>query len=154
MPEIQTNLNETVSTIEIFYLVIGLEELLELIVEQSNLCVHQNGRNFTVTKEELETFLGINCVIAINKLPTIAEYLRADNLIGNDGIQNTIIRNRFCEILQNLYFTDNRKDDKADKAFIIRLEIDHLNSKFSEVLPNDSEQSIDEYIVKFNADLK
>ena len=80
--------------------------------------------------------------------------MRADNLIGNDGIQNTIIRNRFCEILQNLYFTDNRKDDKADKAFKIRLEIDHLNSKFSEVLSNDSEQSIHEYIVKFNADLK
>ena len=27
--------------------------------------------------------------------------------------------------------------------------IDHLNSKFSEVLSNDSEQSIDEHMVKF-----
>ena len=52
--------------------------------------------------------------MAINKLPTIAEYWRVDNLIGNDGIQNTMIRNRFCEILQNLHFADNRKDDKTD----------------------------------------
>ena len=105
----------------------GLEELLELIVEQSNLYAHQNGRNFTVTKEELKAFLGINFVMAINKLPTIAEYWRVDNLIGNDGIQNTMIRNRFCEILQNLHFAYNRKDNKTDKAFKMRPVIDHLN---------------------------
>ena len=83
--------------------------------------------------------------MAINKLPTIAEYWRVDNLIGNDGIQNTMIRNRFCEILQNLHFADNRKDDKT--AFKMRPVIDHLNSKFYEVLSNDSEQSIDEHMV-------
>ena len=151
MPEIQPNLNETVYPIEIFSLVTDLEELLELIVEQSKLYAHQNGRNFTVTKEELKAFLGINFVMAINKLPTIAEYWRVDNLIGNDGIQNTMIRNRFCEILQNLHFADNRKDDKTGKAFKMKSVIDHLNLKFYEVLSNDSEQSIDEHMVKLNA---
>ena len=52
--------------------------------------------------------------MAINKLPTIAECWRVDNLIGNDGSQNMMIRNRFCEILQNLHFADNRKDNKTD----------------------------------------
>ena len=69
--EIQPNLNETVSPTEIFSLVIGLEDLLELIVKQSNIYDHQNGINFTVAKEELKAFLGINFVMAINKLPTI-----------------------------------------------------------------------------------
>ena len=91
VPEIQPNLNETVSPIEIFSLVTGLEELLELIVEQSNLYAHQNGRN--VFKEELKAFLAINFVMAINKLLMIAEYWRVDNLIGNDGIQSTMFRN-------------------------------------------------------------
>ena len=107
----------------------GLEELLELIVEQLNLYAHQNGRNFTVTKEELKEFLEINFDMAINKLSTIAEYRRVDNLIGNDGIQNTMIRNRFCEVLQNLHFADNRKDRKTDKAFKMRPVTHHLNSK-------------------------
>ena len=102
MPEIQPNLNETLSPTEILSLVTELEELLELIVEQLNLYAHQNGRNFTVTKKELKAFLGINLVMAINKLSTIAEYWRVDNLIGNDSIQNTMIREHFCEILQNL----------------------------------------------------
>ena len=147
--EIQPNLNETVSPIEIFSLVIGLEELLELIFEQSNLYARQNGRNFTVTKKELKAYLAINFVMAINKLPTIAEYWRVDNLVGNDSIQNTIIRSRFCEILQNLHFADNRKDDKTDKAFKMRPVIDHLNSKFADVLSNYTKQRIDEHMVKF-----
>ena len=99
MPEIQPNLNETLSPTEILSLVTELEKLLELIVEQSNLYAHQNGRNFTVTKKELKVFLGINLVMAINKLSSIAEYWRIDNLIDNDCIRNTMIRERFCEIL-------------------------------------------------------
>ena len=86
VPEIQLNLNETVSQIETFSLVTGLEELLELIVEQSNFYAHQNGRNLTVIKKELKAFLATNFVMEINRLPTIAEYWRVDNLIGTDGI--------------------------------------------------------------------
>ena len=104
------------------------------------------SESFLVYSEKV--FLGISFVMVINKSSTIAEYWRVDNLIGNYGIQNTMIRNRFCEILQNLHFADNRKDDKTDKAFKMRPVIDYLNSKFSEVLSNDSEQSIDEYMVQ------
>ena len=78
--------------------------------------------------------------MATNKFLTIAEDWRVNNLIGNDGIQSTMIRSRFCEIFQNLRFADNRKNDKTDKAFKMRPVIDHLNSKFSEVLSNDSQQ--------------
>ena len=72
VPEIQPNLSETVSPIEIFSLMTSLEELLDLIVGQSKVYAHQNGRNFTVTKEELKAFPGINFVMTSNKLPTIA----------------------------------------------------------------------------------
>ena len=118
-------------------------------VERSNLYTHQNRKNFTVTNEGLKAFLGINFVVEINKLPMIAEYWRVGNLISNDSNQNTMIRNLSCEILQNLHFADNRKDDKTDKAFKMRPVIDHPNSKFSEVISNDCEQSIDEHMVKF-----
>ena len=86
MLEIQPKLNETVSLIEIFPLVTDLDELLELIVEQSKLYAHQNGRNVAFAKEEMKEFLGIKFVMAINQAPIIAEYWRVDNLIRNDGI--------------------------------------------------------------------
>ena len=88
VPEVQPSLNETVSPTEMFSLGAVLEELLKLIVEQSNLYAHQNGRSFTVTKEELKAFREISFVMAIYKLPTITEYWRVDNPIGNDGIQH------------------------------------------------------------------
>ena len=86
--------------------------------------------------------------MTINKLPRIVEYWRVDNLVHNDGIHNTVFR-RFCEIFQNLHFTDNGKDDKKGKVLKMRPVIQHLNSKFSEVILSDSEQSIDENMVKF-----
>ena len=62
-----------------------------------------------------------------------------------------MIRNCFCEIIQNLQFAGNRKVEKTDKAFKKRPGIELLNSTFSEVLSNDSEQSIDEYKMKFKS---
>ena len=72
--------------------------------------------------------------MAISRLSSIAEYWRVDNLIGNNVFQNTIIQNRFCEILQNLHFADNTYDDKTDRGFKVRPVIDHLNKKSAEVL--------------------
>ena len=65
-----------------------------------------------------------------------------------------MIRNDFCEILQNLHFADNRKDHKTDKAFKMRPVIDHLNLKFSKVLSNDGEQRIDQLMVKGRSGMK
>ena len=132
-----------------FELVTGLEELIDLIVVQTNLCAKQKGRNFTVDNNELKAFLEINYIMAINKLPKIAEYWRVDNRIGNNVIQNTMIRNRFCEILQSLLFAGNTEDDKTDWGFKVRPVIDHLNKNFAKVLSNDEEQCIEEDMVKF-----
>ena len=60
-----------------------------------------------------------------------------------------MIRNRFCEILETVHFSDNRNDHKADKPFKMRPVIYHLNSKFFERLSNDSEQTIDKHMVTF-----
>ena len=60
-----------------------------------------------------------------------------------------MIRNRFCEILQNLHFATERTIKQTRLSRSDRPMTDHLNSKFSEVLSNDSEQSIDELMVKF-----
>ena len=62
-----------------------------------------------------------------------------------------MIRNCTCEILENLHFSDNRKDDKTDKAFKMEPVIDHLNSKFYEVLSSGNEQRIDKHMVKFKS---
>ena len=105
-----------------------------------------------VDNNELEAFLGTNYILALNKLPAIARYWRVDYLNGNNVIQNTNIRNRFCEIPQNLHFADNTYDDKTDRGFKARPVVNQLNKKLAEVLSNNKKQSIDEYIVRFRGD--
>ena len=84
----------------------------------------------------------------LNKLTTIAEYWRVEYLIGNNVIQKTMIRNHFCEILQNLHFADDTYDDKTDRSFKVRPVIEDLKKKFAEVLSNKEEQSINKHMVK------
>ena len=67
--DIQADLHKIVSPVEVFELVNGLEE--------------QNGRNLTVDNNKLKSFLRINYIMAISKLPTTAEYWRVDNPTGN-----------------------------------------------------------------------
>ena len=85
--------------------------------------------------------------MTINKLSTVAQYWRVENLSGV-LFQNTIIQNRFCEILQNLHFSDNTYDDKTDRGFKVRSVRDHLNKRFGAVLSNNKEQ-INKHMVKF-----
>ena len=67
------------------------------VVVQTNIYASQKGRNFTVNNNELKAFLVINYIMAINKLPTTVEYWRVNNLIGNNVIQNTMIRTAFVK---------------------------------------------------------
>ena len=68
----------------------------------------------------MRVFLGINPVMSINKLPTIISYWECGQYVGNKGIRNVMSRSRFEEILQNLHFSGNTKDDKSDKGYEIR----------------------------------
>ena len=43
---------------EIFELVTGLAELIDLIFAQTNLYAQQKGRNFTVDNNQLKAYLG------------------------------------------------------------------------------------------------
>ena len=71
---------------ENFELVTGLEELIDLIVVQTNLYRQQKERNFIVYNNELKAFLEINYIKEINKLPTIVGYWRVNNMNQNDII--------------------------------------------------------------------
>ena len=56
-------------------------------------------------------FLGTNYVMAVNQLPNISMYWDCDYFVSNNGIQNIFTRGRYQEILQNLHFADNSKQD-------------------------------------------
>ena len=88
--------------------------------------------------------------MGVNKLPTIHHYWESDDYVGNEGIRNVTTRERFKEILQNIHLADNSKSNKySDKECKIRSLIDYFNKVFPEAMSDDSEQTINEHMVKF-----
>ena len=86
----------------IFRKTVNIDELVDILVDQSNIYATQNGQEFETNREEMLAFLGINYVMSICKLPTLKCYWMADDYITNDGIRNVITRDRFMEILKNI----------------------------------------------------
>ena len=72
----------------------------------------------------MKTFLGINFIMGINKLPSLEDYWSTDKCIGNEKIQN-VTRTRFQSILQNLHISNNDNDDKTNESNKIRPVIEH-----------------------------
>ena len=59
------------------------------------------------------------------------------------------MRTRYQEVLQNVHFANNKKQEKTEKDYKIRPIIDRLNESFSAVFSNEPEQSIHGYMTKF-----
>ena len=48
-----------------------MNDPLEIIVTKTNRCATHKGCNFETTEDEMKTFLGINLIMGINKLPSL-----------------------------------------------------------------------------------
>ena len=57
LPEVKVQLAKSASPMDIFEQVTGLDELIEMVVTQTDLYVQQNGRNFEVDTKEMNAFL-------------------------------------------------------------------------------------------------
>ena len=113
--EVLVDLDYGSTPFDIFQTVTGMNELLEIIVTETNRYATQKVCNFETTEGEMKAFLGINFIMGINKLPSLEDYWSTDKCTGNEKIQNVMTRTRFQTILQNLHFSSNDNDDKTDK---------------------------------------
>ena len=93
--------------------------------------------------------LGMIFIMSINKLPTIKSYWECGEFTENDDIRNAMAGSIFGDILQNLDFLDNTKDDKSDKHYKDRSLIKHFNQGFSNFVLNDSSHIIERHMAKF-----
>ena len=68
--ELLVDLDHSSTPFDIFQTVTGMNELLEIIVTETNGCTTQKGRNFETREVEMKAFLGISFIMGINKLPS------------------------------------------------------------------------------------
>ena len=79
--------------------------------------------------------------MALNKFPSIPVDWDCHLFLGNDCIQNVFMRTRHQEVLQNIHFADNTKQEKKTKVTWM--------SHFKQYFSNYPKQSIDENLIEF-----
>ncbi|XP_063634940.1 piggyBac transposable element-derived protein 3-like [Cydia splendana] len=137
--------NETLSpdTLELdtpvqFFLKLFPPELIETIVEQTNLYVVQKdpSNTFRVTDLDIRQFIGIVFLMSLIKLPRVTSHWAP--ILGTELIQRTMALNKFEKIRQLLHFNDNskavpRSDPNHDRIFKFRPVVDTLNTSYKEI---------------------
>ena len=75
--------DKSASAFDIFEKVINLNVLIQLLVQQNNLHLQHNGRNFLNNVKEVKALIGISYIMTINQLLIIPVYCDCDDFIGN-----------------------------------------------------------------------
>ena len=88
-----------------------MDKLL-ILINQTNIYLQQNERNFHNSAAKMKAFIGANQMMTLNQLSSIQIYLDCD---CNFGLQNIFTRTIYKELLKNLHFADNTKQDKTYK---------------------------------------
>ena len=66
---------------DIFQMVTGMNEHIEIIVTKTNRYDTQKGHNFETTEDDMKPFLGVNVIMGIKKLPSSEYYWSTDKCI-------------------------------------------------------------------------
>ena len=136
---------ENLSTLEYFSLFFP-DDLVDAIVQNTNLySVQCKGKSVSTNSKEIKTFIGINMLMGIVKLPQYFDYW--SNTLRCPAIADVMSRNRFSELRRYLHFVDNNSEhDKEDKLFKIRPIIEAVRNQCIKIEPEEF-QSVDEQII-------
>jgi len=132
------------------------EEVIQLLVQQTNLYAQQNKpREWEDTTDgELTAFLGMLIAMGIHGLPRFRMFWSTDPLFRVQPVADVMTRQRFMKLLGNLHINDNNKavprgDPAYDRLHKIRPLLTELNANFQKQAVASSSQSIDEAMIRF-----
>uniref|UniRef100_A0A0A9XHC0 PiggyBac transposable element-derived protein 4 n=1 Tax=Lygus hesperus TaxID=30085 RepID=A0A0A9XHC0_LYGHE len=115
------------------------DSFVSLIVKLTNLRAEKCSLELNLTECELKAFIGILIIMGFHRLPGISYYWKANANFGVPRVSSVMTVSRFLKILRFLSFNDSSRTPnkglaKTDEFYNIRLLVDHLNEKFSDVM--------------------
>lgn len=139
-----------------YFLQLFPKELIEKLVFETNLYAtqKQTPQFSTTTVDEIKTFLGINIIMGIKKLPSYKDYWSSSPVLRDSYISSCMSSKRFSCLLGNLHVNDNilqpKKGERGfDKLYKIRPLLSTLSETFKNSYSSLEFQSIDESMIKF-----
>ena len=93
-------------TVELFLDILAIENLVKYTV---NYAVQNGNHTFTLTSDEMKTFIGILLVSFYSCVPRHRLYWQKQPDVYNELIAESMRRDRFDEIMKYLHAADNTK---------------------------------------------
>jgi len=139
-----------------FFLKYFTDEVIHLMVEQTNLYAQQNKTLHweNTTDDELRAFIGLLVAMGLHGLPKFRLFWSTDPLFRVQPVADVMTRQRFTKLLCNLHLNDNstalpRGDPQYDRLHKIRPLLTEMNRRFQTEAVSSSSQSIDEAMIRF-----
>lgn len=157
-----TDCNDPVALYKLFF----TDYILEMIVEETNKyatqCINNSSSSSrmhqkawqSVTKDEVNTFIGILLIIGVVQLPEIRLNWSNNDMYENARIKNAMKRDRFLSILKFLHFVDNTTAITEDRLYKIRNIIETIVNSFKSSIRPGKNIVIDESMVPWRGRLR
>ncbi|XP_024153448.1 piggyBac transposable element-derived protein 2 isoform X2 [Oryzias melastigma] len=133
-----------------YFKMIFSEDILEVVVEQSNLYAIQCNINkpLNLTTKELEQFIGTAVYMSLFGLPGTRMFWNKATRVSQ--VADTMALNRWEFIKKSLHFNNNevRQGENVDPLHKIRPLVTHLTSKL-QTIPMGEKLAVDEQMVPF-----
>ena len=121
------------------------DEAIALITKQTNLySVQKSCKSIDVDENEIATFIGMNMLMGVVKLPSYKNYW--SQKLRYPMIADAMPIKRFEKIKRYLHFSDNDKVDKTDKLGKIQPIVNLVRNECIKVEPEEF-HAIDEQII-------
>lgn len=119
-------------------------DVIDLIVDYSNLYTSQKNDNPDITHEEIWTFTGILLLSGCICLPRREMYWENLEDSNNKLVTHALSRDRFRYIIKNLHVRDNNNLARNVKFANLRMFFDLLNKNVLQFAPISENHSVGE----------
>lgn len=137
---------------EIFEQLVTFEIFDHIVKESTRYAVQDKNQSvFSLSVEELKTFIGILIFSSYHKLPAERDYWSRDEDLGIELIKRAMTRDQYLKVKQMLHFCNNKEAaaNKSDRAFKIRSFITMLQRSFCKFGIFETHVAVDEMMVKY-----
>lgn len=125
------------------------DELIDIIVNETNRYAAQKNKNNNISKTEIKAFFGVLILSGYNQVSRRRMYWEREKDTHNELVANAISRDRFEFIMSHLHMVDNNNLDQSDKFAKLRPLFNTLNRSFLKFAPLEKSHSVDEAMVPY-----
>lgn len=120
------------------------DEMIALIVEQSNLYAQQKNINFVLTTSDFLNYLKVTIIMSIVEMKAFTDYWQTSSW-GLTKIRDIMSLKKYIAIRKVLHFANNDEDKGTDGFYKIRQLFELFRTQCVNT-PNERHQSIDEML--------